>query len=58
MTAMPVIKRAKTAFTAGELAPELLGRSDVPAWANGAMRLRNVIIQLSTAEKNQASAAE
>ena len=55
---MPVIKRAKTAFTAGELAPELLGRSDVPAWANGAMRLRNVIIQLSTAEKNQASAAE
>ncbi|MBB5692259.1 hypothetical protein [Muricoccus pecuniae] len=42
---MPVIKRAKTAFTAGELAPELLGRSDVPAWANGAMRLRNVIIQ-------------
>ncbi|SHJ84058.1 hypothetical protein SAMN02745194_03508 [Roseomonas rosea] len=42
---MPVIKRAKTAFTAGELAPELLGRGDVPAWANGAMRLRNVVIQ-------------
>ncbi|HEY8612090.1 MAG TPA: hypothetical protein VIL69_12445 [Roseomonas sp.] len=42
---MPIIRRAKTAFTAGELAPELLGRGDVPAWANGAMRLRNVIIQ-------------
>jgi hypothetical protein len=42
---MPVIKRAKTAFTAGELAPELLGRGEIPAWANGARRLRNVIIQ-------------
>jgi hypothetical protein len=42
---MPAIKRAKTAFTAGELAPELLGRGDVSAWANGASRLRNVFIQ-------------
>ena len=42
---MPAIKRAKTAFTAGELAPELLGRGDVPAWANGAAKLRNVFIQ-------------
>ena len=42
---MPVIKRAKTAFTAGELAPELLGRGDVPAWGNGAAKLRNVFIQ-------------
>ena len=42
---MPAIKRVKTAFTAGELAPELLGRGDVPAWANGAARLRNIMIQ-------------
>jgi hypothetical protein len=42
---MAAIKRAKTAFTAGELAPELLGRGDVPAWGNGAAKLRNVFIQ-------------
>ncbi|MCR0984772.1 hypothetical protein [Roseomonas populi] len=42
---MPAIKRAKTAFTAGELAPELLGRGDVPAWGNGAAKLRNIFIQ-------------
>ncbi|MFH5925987.1 hypothetical protein [Roseomonas xinghualingensis] len=42
---MPSIKRAKNAFTAGELAPELLGRGDVSAWVNGAARLRNVFIQ-------------
>ncbi|MBP0446648.1 hypothetical protein J8J14_17880 [Roseomonas sp. SSH11] len=42
---MPIIKRAKTTFTAGELAPELLGRGDVPAWSSGAMRLRNMFIQ-------------
>lgn len=35
----------KTSFTAGELAPELLGRPDLRAWANGARRLRNVFIQ-------------
>lgn len=35
----------KTSFTAGELAPELLGRPDLRAYANGARRLRNVFIQ-------------
>jgi len=35
----------KTSFTAGELAPELLGRPDLRASANGARRLRNVLIQ-------------
>jgi hypothetical protein len=35
----------KTSFTAGELAPELLGRPDLRATANGARRLRNVFIQ-------------
>lgn len=35
----------KTSFTAGEVAPELLGRPDLRAWANGARRLRNVFIQ-------------
>ncbi len=42
---MPVIKRAKTSFAAGELAPELLGRGDLRAFDNGARRLRNVFIQ-------------
>lgn len=42
---MPVVKRAKTNFTAGELAPELLGRGDISAFDNGARRLRNVFIQ-------------
>ena len=37
--------RAKTAFTAGELAPELLGRVDLRAYETGARRLRNVFIQ-------------
>jgi hypothetical protein len=35
----------KTSFTAGEVAPELLGRPDLRAWANGARLLRNVFIQ-------------
>ncbi len=35
----------KTSFTAGEVAPELLGRPDLRAWTNGARLLRNVFIQ-------------
>jgi hypothetical protein len=42
---MPAVKRAKTSFAAGELAPELLGRGDLRAFENGARRLRNVFIQ-------------
>lgn len=42
---MPAVKRAKTSFAAGELAPELLGRADLRAFENGARRLRNVFIQ-------------
>ncbi len=42
---MPTVKTIKTSFTAGELAPELLGRADLRAYANGARRLRNVMIQ-------------
>lgn len=34
----------KTSFTAGELSPELLGRTDLRAYDNGARRLRNVFI--------------
>lgn len=34
----------KTTFTAGELSPELLGRSDLSAYDNGALALRNVFI--------------
>ncbi len=35
----------KSSFAAGELAPELLGRADLRAYANGARALRNVFIQ-------------
>lgn len=35
----------KTNFTAGEIAPELLGRGDLVAYANGAKELVNVFIQ-------------
>ncbi|MCK5296666.1 MAG: hypothetical protein KAJ75_07225 [Alphaproteobacteria bacterium] len=35
---------AKTNFSAGELAPEMLGRGDLQAYANGAMKLKNVFI--------------
>ena len=38
-------REIKTSFTGGEVAPELLGRPDLRAWANGASRLRNVFIQ-------------
>lgn len=34
----------KTNFTAGELSLDMLGRGDLTAYANGAMRLRNVTI--------------
>lgn len=35
----------KTNFTAGEIAPELLGRADLRAYDNGAAKLRNVFVQ-------------
>ena len=38
-------RRTKSSFAAGELAPELYGRSDIRAYENGARRLRNVVIQ-------------
>jgi hypothetical protein len=38
-------RRAKSSFAAGELAPELYGRTDLRAFENGARRLRNVVIQ-------------
>ena len=37
----------KNTFSTGELAPELWGRSDLSAYANGAARLRNVFIDPS-----------
>lgn len=42
---MQPAREIKTSFTGGELAPELFGRPDLRAWANGASRLRNVFIQ-------------
>ena len=41
---MPRQRFAKTSFTAGEIAPELLGRHDLKGYANGAAELRNVIV--------------
>jgi len=37
-------RAAKTSFSAGEVAPSLLGRGDLRAYQNGARRLRNVFI--------------
>ena len=34
----------KTSFTAGELAPRLIGRGDLRAYENGAAKLRNVFV--------------
>jgi hypothetical protein len=42
---MPDSRRAKTSFTAGELAPEMLGRGDTRAFDNGARMLRNLVLQ-------------
>jgi hypothetical protein len=41
---MPITRELKTNFTAGEVAPDLLGRSDLRAYDNGAAALRNVLI--------------
>lgn len=35
----------KTTFTAGEVSADLLGRGDLRAYENGALKLRNVFIQ-------------
>jgi len=42
---MAASRSTKASFAAGELAPELYGRSDLRAYENGARRLRNVFIQ-------------
>jgi hypothetical protein len=42
---MAASRQVKSSFTAGELAPEMLGRGDLRAYANGARRLRNVFLQ-------------
>lgn len=42
---MTLLRQIKTTFTAGEVSPDLLGRGDLRAYDNGALRLRNVFIQ-------------
>lgn len=42
---MARITQVKTTFTAGEVSRTLLGRSDLRAYENGALTLRNVFIQ-------------
>lgn len=37
-------RQVKTTFTAGEISEELLGRGDLRAYENGALRLRNLFI--------------
>lgn len=39
------IREVKTTFTAGEVSRELLGRGDLRAYENGALKLQNVFIQ-------------
>lgn len=41
---MPNQSTVKTNFTSGEISPGLLGRGDLRAYENGAMRLRNVVV--------------
>lgn len=41
---MPHLSSYKTSFTSGELSPDLLGRTDLRAYSNGARNLRNVFI--------------
>jgi hypothetical protein len=41
---MARVRSVKTNFSAGELSPRLLGRTDLRAFENGAARLRNVFI--------------
>ena len=42
---MPKIITIKTTFTSGEVSSDLLGRGDLNAYDNGALKLRNVFIQ-------------
>jgi len=42
---MPRLRTTKNNFTAGEIAPDLLGRPDLAAYGNGAAKLRNVLIR-------------
>lgn len=41
---MTRVRSAQTSFTAGEISPELHGRSDLRAYENGAARLTNLIV--------------
>ncbi|MEW5727051.1 MAG: hypothetical protein AB1918_04420 [Pseudomonadota bacterium] len=41
---MSKVTLSKTNFTAGELSLDMMGRGDLSAYANGAMKLRNVFI--------------
>lgn len=41
---MAHVNSYKTSFTSGELSPDLLGRTDLRAYQNGARRLRNVFV--------------
>jgi hypothetical protein len=42
---MTRILQHKTSFTGGEIGPELYGRDDLRVYANGAARLRNVLVR-------------
>ncbi|MCB9996610.1 MAG: hypothetical protein H6869_09260 [Rhodospirillales bacterium] len=42
---MTRVRQVKTTFTAGEVSRSLLGRSDLRAYENGALALRNVFIE-------------
>ncbi|HEX2524942.1 MAG TPA: hypothetical protein VHL31_01405 [Geminicoccus sp.] len=44
---MSAVTLIKSSFTAGELDPRLIGRSDLEAQAKGASRLENVLVQVT-----------
>ncbi len=51
---MTRIRELKTTFTAGEVSQELLGRGDLRAYDNGALKLRNVFINPTGGVKRRA----
>ncbi len=54
---MARLASTKTNFTAGEIAPDLLGRDDLRAYDNGALELRNLFIHPTGGVKRRAGTA-
>ncbi len=51
---MPNLTQLQTSFAAGEIDPQLIGRTDLRAYADGAARLRNVWVTVGGGVKRRA----